>query len=201
MHVSDSPGSEAFPPPAPEASAGAPIVVKKYANRRLYDTASSAYVTLEDLGAMVKRGDDFVVQDARSGEDITRQVLTQIIVEEENRGESLLPIQFLRQLIRFYGGGGPALLPSYLTMSLDAFSRQQETMREAFGQAPAAGYFDEQVRHNLALFERTVKMFTPFAAAQPPAPPSEPEDKELGELKQRVEEMSRQLEKLTAGKR
>ena len=198
MHVSDSPSLQDSTPPPAEA---APIVVKKYANRRLYDTASSAYVTLEDLGAMVKRGDDFVVQDARSGEDITRQVLTQIIVEEENRGESLLPIQFLRQLIRFYGGGGPALLPSYLTMSLDAFSRQQETMREAFGQAPAAGYFDEQVRHNLALFERTVKMFTPFAAAQPPAPPSEPEDKELGELNQRVEEMSRQLKKLTAGKR
>ena len=197
MHVSDSPPAEAAS--APEGPAA--IVVKKYANRRLYDTASSAYVTLEDLGAMVKRGEDFVVQDARSGEDITRQVLTQIIVEEENRGESLLPIQFLRQLIRFYGGGGPALPPSYLTMSLEAFSRQQETMREAFGHAPAAGYFDEQVRQNLALFERTVRMFSPFAAApsSPPAPPPEASEQELGDLKKRVEEMSRQLEKL-AGK-
>jgi polyhydroxyalkanoate synthesis repressor PhaR len=198
MHVSDSPSPEASSDP----EGPAPVVVKKYANRRLYDTASSAYVTLEDLGAMVKRGEDFVVQDARSGEDITRQVLTQIIVEEENRGESLLPIQFLRQLIRFYGGGGPALLPSYLTLSLDAFSRQQETMRDAFGHTPAAGYFDEQVRQNMALFERTVRMFTPFsAAAGPNAPPApEPAEKELGELKQRVEEMSRQLEKLTAPK-
>ena len=198
MHVPESPAPEASS--SPEAPAA--IVVKKYANRRLYDTASSAYVTLEDLGAMVKRGDDFVVQDARSGEDITRQVLTQIIVEEENRGESLLPIQFLRQLIRFYGGGGPALLPSYLTMSLEAFSRQQETMREAFGHPPAAGYFDEQVRQNLALFERTVRMFSPFAVAQPaapPAPPPEASEQELGDLKKRVEEMSRQLEKL-AGK-
>ena len=199
MHVSDSPSPEA-PAPTPEAPS---IVIKKYANRRLYDTASSAYVTLEDLGAMVKRGDDFVVQDARSGEDITRQVLTQIIVEEENRGESLLPIQFLRQLIRFYGGGGPALLPSYLTMSLDAFSRQQETLREAFGPKPAAGYFDEQVRQNMALFERTVRMFTPFGAAQAaaaagPERTSEAADRELGELKQRMEEMSRQLEKLSA---
>jgi polyhydroxyalkanoate synthesis repressor PhaR len=198
MHVSDSPVREASPSSDPEAPATAPVVVKKYANRRLYDTASSAYVTLEDLGAMVKRGEDFVVQDARSGEDITRQVLTQIIVEEENRGESLLPIQFLRQLIRFYGGGGPALLPSYLTMSLEAFSRQQETLREAFGAKPASGYFEEQVRQNMALFERTARMFTPFAPAPPQAP--ETADAELDELKQRVEEMSRRLEKLTDGK-
>ncbi|MDP8916120.1 MAG: polyhydroxyalkanoate synthesis repressor PhaR [Pseudomonadota bacterium] len=186
-------------PLPPEAEPRAPVVVKKYANRRLYDTATSAYVTLEDLSAMVKQGIDFAVQDARTGEDLTRQVLTQIIVEEENRGESLLPIQFLRQLIRFYGGRGPALLPTYLEMSLDAFTRQQETLREAFGPAPAVGYFEEQVRQNMALFERSMRMFTPFSAARPeePAPPAAAEDDEIVELKRRMEEMSRQLEKLS----
>jgi polyhydroxyalkanoate synthesis repressor PhaR len=175
-------------------------VVKKYANRRLYDTATSAYVTLEDLSAMVKEGHDFVVQDARTGEDLTRQVLTQIIVEEENRGESLLPVQFLRQLIRLYGARGPALLPSYLEMSLDAFARQQETLRETFGTAPAVGYFEEQVRQNMALFQRTMRVFTPFApapeetAAAAPGPAAE---EQIDELKRRMEEMGRQLEQLS----
>ena len=176
------------------------MVVKKYANRRLYDTASSAYVTLEDLGAMVKRGTDFLVQDARTGEDITRQVLTQIIVEEENRGESLLPIQFLRQLIRFYGGGGPALLPGYLTASMEAFSKQQEQWRDAFATGSTGGFFEEQARQNMALFERTVRAFSPFATspASPEASPPAPEE-ELAELKRRMEDMGRQIERL-AGK-
>lgn len=183
-----------------ESDAPPPVVVKKYANRRLYDTSTSAYVTLEDLSAMVKEGVDFAVQDARTGEDLTRQVLTQIIVEEESRGESLLPIQFLRQLIRFYGARGPALLPSYLEMSLDAFTRQQETLRESFGTAPAVGYFEDQVRQNMALFERTMRMFSPFRAPEPkaeePPSPAPGGEDEIGELKKRVEEMSRQLEKL-----
>jgi polyhydroxyalkanoate synthesis repressor PhaR len=186
-------------PKVPDTPAEAPVVVKKYANRRLYDTASSAYVTLEDLGALVKRGTDFVVQDARTGEDITRQVLTQIIVEEENRGESLLPIQFLRQLIRFYGGGGPALLPSYLTMSMENFSKQQENWREAFAQGKSGGFFEEQARQNMALFERTVRAFSPFTpggAADTP-PPAE-EEQELSDLKRKVEEMSRQIERLAS---
>lgn len=185
-------------PVPPEGEGPPPIVVKKYANRRLYDTATSAYVTLEDLSAMVKQGLDFVVQDARTGEDLTRQVLTQIIVEEESRGESLLPIQFLRQLIRFYGGRGPALLPSYLTMSLEAFTRQQETMREAFGPAPAVGYFEEQVRQNMALFERSMRMFTPFGAAPAAETEAAPEE-EIDALKAQMAEMSRQLEKLSKG--
>jgi polyhydroxyalkanoate synthesis repressor PhaR len=188
--------------PEPETAA---VVVKKYANRRLYDTSTSAYVTLDDLSAMVKRGIDFVVQDARTGEDITRQVLTQIIVEEENRGDSLLPIQFLRQLIRFYGGGGPALLPSYLSMSLEAFARHQDRLRETFGAPPATHYFEDQVRQNMALFERSMRMFSPFAAGQtgeevrPKAEEAAPAaaGDELDQLKQRVEEMSRQLERLT----
>ena len=185
-------------PAAPDTPPTPSVVVKKYANRRLYDTASSAYVTLEDLGAMVKRGTDFIVQDARTGEDLTRQVLTQIIVEEENRGESLLPIQFLRQLIRFYGGGGPALLPGYLTASMETFSRQQESWREAFAQGSTGGFFEEQARQNMALFERTVRAFSPFAPTAPEAAPAQGEE-ELSELKRKVEEMSRQIERL-AGK-
>ena len=113
--------------PTPEPSR---VVIKKYANRRLYNTKSSAYVTLEHLSEMVKDGTDFVVYDAKSGEDITRKVLTQIIFEEESSGQSLLPIQFLRQLIRFYGDSMQALVPSYLEMSLDSFTQQQERMRK-----------------------------------------------------------------------
>ena len=177
---------------------GKVAVVKKYANRRLYDTSSSAYVTLEDLSALVKRGTDFLVQDARTGEDITRQVLTQIIVEEENRGESLLPIQFLRQLIRFYGGGGPAILPGYLTASMETFARQQESWREAFAKGPTGGFFEEQARQNMALFERTMRTFSPFAAsaAAPVEPAPAATGEEITDLKRKVEDMSRQIERL-----
>jgi polyhydroxyalkanoate synthesis repressor PhaR len=147
---------------------------------------------------MVKQGVDFVVQDARTGEDITRQVLTQIIVEEENRGESLLPIQFLRQLIRFYGGRGPALLPGYLTASMDAFARQQESWREALAQGSPAGFLEEQTRQNMALWERTVRAFSPFPAPGAATTEPAPEADELVDLKRKVEEMSRQLERLTA---
>ena len=169
------------------------IIIKKYANRRLYNTGSSSYVTLENLAEMVKTGADFVVYDAKTNEDITRQVLTQIIFEEENASgaQNLLPIQFLRQLIRFYGDQMQSFVPSYLEMSLDAFTRQQERMREqlggAFGAAafsqptfgqPGFGIFDEQVRQNLALFDRAIKMFTPpFAQAPSAAARSESEPK------------------------
>src|ERR1700760_474984 len=121
------------------------VVIKKYANRRLYNTASSSYVTLEHLSEMVKKGVDFVVYDAKSNEDITRSVLTQIIFEEESRGQNLLPIQFLRQLIRFYGDSMQSQVPTYLEMSLDAFTRQQERLRTQFTSiTPAAlpGYED-----------------------------------------------------------
>ena len=182
-----------------------PVVVKKYANRRLYDTSSSAYVTLEDLGEMVKAGVDFVVYDAKTNEDLTRQILTQIIVEQEN-GENLLPVQFLRQLIRLYGGGqGPSPLPSYLETSLDAFVRQQERLREAFSgglsRTPAAGAFEDQVRQNMQMFERAMTVFSPLAYARnetgaKPAPEPEPAPDDLSELKKRVEEMSRQIDRL-----
>src|SRR6476619_1362390 len=155
------------------ASAGEKVVIKKYANRRLYNTASSSYVTLEHLSEMVKQGVDFVVYDAKTNEDITRTVLTQIIFEEESSGQSLLPIQFLRQLIGFYGNSMQAFLPSYLELSLASFTQQQERMRNQFtalGHTPGAAVFDEQVRQNLALFDRAMKMFSPFAFAKPEEP-------------------------------
>src|SRR6202161_4393699 len=140
------------------------VVIQKYANRRLYNKATSTYITLDDLAGMVREGVDFVVYDAKTGEDITRKVLTQIIFEEESTGQSLLPIQFLRQLIRFYGDQMQAFLPSYLELSLDSFIRQQERLRsQVTTMSPAGiGVYEEQIRQNLALFDRAMKMFSPF---------------------------------------
>ena len=190
------------------------VVIKKYANRRLYNTASSSYVTLEHLSDMVKQGVHFVVYDAKSNEDITRSVLTQIIVEEEGReGQNLLLIQFLRQLIGFYGNSMQAFLPSYLELSLSTFAEQQERMRSQFstlgqgGGIGGIGVYDDQIRQNLAMFDRAMKMFSPFAfartdeqgapaprAAEPAAPPAA--DPALDEMKKRMEEMQAQIEKL-----
>lgn len=147
------------------------VVVKKYANRRLYNTATSSYVTLDDLAELVKRGVDFVVYDAKSNEDITRSVLTQIIFEQEARGENLLPIDFLRRLIGFYGESMQALLPTYLEMSMQNFSEQQERMQRQMADVasgkPVGAVFEEQARQNMALFERAMKMFTqPLAYAR-----------------------------------
>src|ERR1700742_4493475 len=145
------------------------VVIKKYANRRLYNTASSSYVTLEHLSEMVKKGVDFVVYDAKTNEEITRTVLTQIIFEEEGRGQNLLPIQFLRQLIGFYGNSMQAFVPSYLELSLDGFARQQERLRGQLGgmtAAPGMGFLEEQVRQNLAMFDKAMKMFSPFPFAK-----------------------------------
>jgi polyhydroxyalkanoate synthesis repressor PhaR len=187
------------------------VVIKKYANRRLYNTASSSYVTLEHLADMVKKGVDFVVYDAKTNEDITRTVLTQIIFEEESRGENLLPIQFLRQLIGFYGNSMQAFLPSYLEMSLASFAEQQERLRNQFAAlAPGAGRgaYEETIRQNMALFDRAMKMFSPFAftaqepAAAKPAPeppaPKAATDEGLADLKKRLEEMQAQIEKLAS---
>ncbi|MFZ0269875.1 polyhydroxyalkanoate synthesis repressor PhaR [Caulobacter sp.] len=204
-----------------EKAAGPKVVIKKYANRRLYNTASSSYVTLEHLSDMVKEGIDFVVYDAKTNDDITRSVLTQIIFEEENRGggQNLLPIQFLRQLIGFYGNSMQAFLPSYLEMSLESFTKQQERMRTQFsGLTPGAlgtkgmpgiGVYEEQIRQNMALFDRAMKMFSPFAYARPedapaaPAPaepqppaPSAPSEDSLADLKRQLEAMQQQIEKL-----
>src|SRR4051812_19140495 len=142
------------------------VVIQKYANRRLYNKATSTYITLDNLAEMVRDGVDFVVYDAKTNEDITRKVLTQIIFEEENNseGESLLPIQFLRQLIGFYGNSMQAFLPSYLEMSLETFSRQQEQLRKQFagGALPGIRPLEEQVRQNIQIFDQAMKMFTPF---------------------------------------
>jgi len=193
------------------AKTAEPITIKKYANRRLYNTGTSTYVTLEDLAAMVKTGEDFVVYDAKTGEEITRSVLTQIIFEQENKeGQNLLPIAFLRQLIRFYGDSMQAFVPSYLEMSLNGFTQQQERLRGqvagAMGVAPGMVFLEEQVRQNLVLFDRAMKMFTPFAFAKPedtapPAPAAEPakaSETSLDDLKQRMEEMQAQIAKLAA---
>ncbi len=184
------------------------IVIKKYANRRLYNTATSAYVTLEDLAQMVRAGQDFTVHDAKSGEDLTRQILTQIIFEEESRGEALLPVQFLRRLIGFYGGQMQSVLPSYLEMSLDSFAKQQEQLRgqfkQAFGGAPGAGLLDEAVRRNMQMFEQAMRMWPGFAAGMPAAAPP-PSDKPaagpeagdgLAEMRRQMDEMRAQLDRL-----
>jgi polyhydroxyalkanoate synthesis repressor PhaR len=189
------------------------VVIQKYANRRLYNKATSTYITLDDLAGMVREGVDFVVYDAKTGEDITRPVLTQIIFEAENSttGQNLLPIQFLRQLIRLYGDQMQSFVPSYLEMSLDAFSKQQERMREqmagTFGATPGFGLFDEQVKQNLALFDRAIKMFTPSsltgrAAPETPVHASAPEPKadDLADLKSQIETMRAQIDKLAASK-
>src|SRR6201993_2773473 len=144
-----------------------PVTIKKYANRRLYNTGTSTYVTLEDLAAMVKNGEDFVVHDAKSGEDITRSVLTQIIFEQENKeGQNLLPITFLRKLIRFYGDSMQMLVPRYLEVSIESLTREQEKFRQQMAQTFGVGAFpslEEQVRRNMDMFERAFAMFAPFA--------------------------------------
>jgi polyhydroxyalkanoate synthesis repressor PhaR len=184
-----------------------PIVVKKYANRRLYNTATSSYVTLDDLAGLIKDGADFVVYDAKTGEDITRSVLTQIIVEQEQKGQNLLPISFLRQLIAFYGDSMQFLLPGYLEQAMVAFARNQEQMRESlkatFGIFPF-GQFEEMGKQNLALFERALKMLSPYGAgdAKPAAEPPRPaagDDPQLKRLEAQIEALRRQLDAL--GKR
>src|SRR5207344_2948140 len=145
----------------------APVVIKKYANRRLYNTQTSSYVTLDHLSQMVKDGTEFEVRDARTGEDITRSVLTQIIFEEEGKGQNLLPIKFLRQLIRFYGDSLQAFVPGYLDLSMDSFTKNQGAMRDRLAEALGGGnqMVENLTRQNLAMFERTMQMFTPFSAA------------------------------------
>jgi polyhydroxyalkanoate synthesis repressor PhaR len=189
--------------------AGDTVVIKKYANRRLYNTATSAYVTLEDLARMVREGVEYVVYDAKTNDDLTRQILTQIIFEEESRGEALLPVQFLRQLIGFYGGQMQGVLPSYLEMSLDAFSRQQEQMRgqlsKAFGASPGAGLMDEAVKRNMAMFAEAMKMWPGFgaatAAARAPEPTPQPASRDdgLAEMRRQMDEMRAQLDRMSKG--
>jgi polyhydroxyalkanoate synthesis repressor PhaR len=192
------------------SDADGPVVIKKYANRRLYNTQTSSYVTLDHLAQMVKAGTEFEVHDARTGDDITRSVLTQIIFEEEAKGQNLLPIQFLRRLIRFYGDSLQAFVPGYLDMSMESLTKNKDAMKsrvaEAFGGGSQA--FEALTRQNFAMFERAMKMFTPFGAmgtgaSEEPAKstngagaakakPSE----EISELKSEIEAMRKQLAEL-----
>src|SRR5687768_567950 len=187
-----------------------PTVIKKYANRRLYHTGTSSYVTLDDLGRMVRNGEDFVVYDAKTGEDITRSVLTQIIFEQENKegGQNLLPINFLRQLIRFYGDSMQMLVPRYLEVSLDSLTREQEKFRAQISQAFGMGGFgaiEDQVRRNMEMFERTFAMFAPFArksgeaateADKEPKPAGSGGGGDIDELKRQIDEMQRRLDRM-----
>ncbi|WP_411816631.1 polyhydroxyalkanoate synthesis repressor PhaR [Hyphococcus sp. DH-69] len=185
---------------------GDAIVIKKYANRRLYNTATSSYVTLDFLAEMVKNGEDFVVYDAKSGEDITRSVLTQIIFEEESKGQNLLPIQFLRQLIKFYGDSLQSFVPSYLEMSMDSFTKNQDEMRdrmrETFGAAPGFSMFEDSVRKNMELYEQAMKMFSPLGPAYTPqksaasAPAGKESDADIDALKSQVEALQKKLDRL-----
>ena len=189
-----------------------PVQIKKYANRRLYNTASSAYVTLADLAVMVKNGEDFTVADAKTNEDITRTVLTQIIFEQEGiAGQSLLPITFLRQIIRYYGDSVQALLPSYLEFTLNRFTGEQKRLRDAsnrlFGQTPFAGdsfgALQELTQKNLAAFSQALGLFTPFtqggAKAADPAK-IEPSATELDDLKSQMTQMQKRLDNLAREK-
>lgn len=204
-----------------------PITIKKYANRRLYNTATSSYVTLDNLATMVKEGSDFVVYDAKSGEDITRQVLTHIIVEEENKGQNLLPIDFLRHLISFYGDSLQSVVPNYLDYSMKAFAKNQEQMRDymedSMGGLNPFGQFEEIGKQNVAMFEEAMKMFTPFIPGGPGAEGNKkpggtpggttggtkdnakktggPKDDadQLDDLRNQLEKMQRQIDELSGG--
>ncbi len=193
-----------------------PVVIKKYANRRLYNTGTSTYVTLEDLAGMVKRGEEFTVQDAKSGEDITHPVLTQIIFELENKdGQNMLPIPFLRQLIAFYGDQMQMVVPSFLEQSMIAFAKEQERFREQMKSAMGKGPMDmmqmatpmkaleDQTRRNIELFQNAMRMFTPFpnggtAAAASPEPSRKDAEKsdELSDLKQQIAAMQRKIDSM-----
>ncbi|MEM7061072.1 MAG: polyhydroxyalkanoate synthesis repressor PhaR [Pseudomonadota bacterium] len=188
------------------------IVIKKYANRRLYNTAKSSYVTLDDLAKMVRNGDDFAVYDAKSGDDITRSVLTQIIVEEEAKDQNMLPTNFLRELIRLYGDPLQGVVPGYLDAAMKAFNRNQDQMREAFGGASAFGNLETMARANMDFFEKSMRMFTPFggsngASSGQGAPANTKQDApkaEVGEdleaLQKQLKEMQTQLEKISKSK-
>jgi polyhydroxyalkanoate synthesis repressor PhaR len=196
--------------PEAKTKTEAPVTIKKYANRRLYNTGTSTYVTLEDLASMVKSGEDFVVFDAKTGEEITRSVLTQIIFEQENKeGQNLLPIAFLRQLIRFYGDSMQMLVPRYLEVSIESLTREQEKFRNQMAQAFGVGAFpslEDQVRRNMEMFERAFAMFAPFARRESQGGEIEPEANkaptktgEIDDLKRQLDEMQKKVDRLSEG--
>jgi polyhydroxyalkanoate synthesis repressor PhaR len=201
----------AQPTPISQAKEKEPVIIKKYANRRLYNTGTSTYVTLEDLASMVKIGEDFIVYDAKTGEDITRSVLTQIIFEQENKeGQNLLPIAFLRQLIRFYGDSMQMLVPRYLEVSIDSLTREQEKFRQQMAQAFGVGGFgalEDQVRRNMEMFEKAFGMFAPFARRESQAREAQAREGaaesgkgptgEISDLKRQLDEMQKRLSEIT----
>jgi polyhydroxyalkanoate synthesis repressor PhaR len=193
------------------AKTSEPTIIKKYANRRLYNTGTSTYVTLEDLAVMVKGEEDFVVYDAKSGDDITRTVLTQIIFEQESKGQNLLPVPFLRQLIRFYGDSMQGLVPSFLEYSMTSLTNEQEKLRSQMSESFGATAFDaieDQVKRNTEMFERAMKMFMPFpageadgtsgsAAPTSSAKPDAAEVTDLDDMKRQLEQMQKTINKLS----
>jgi polyhydroxyalkanoate synthesis repressor PhaR len=199
------------------STASKPAVVKKYANRRLYNTATSSYVTLDELSQMVRKGEEFVVFDAKTGEDITRSVLTQIILEEDSKGRNLLPIGFLRHVIGYYDDSLQSFLPRYLELSMENFARHQDQMRsyveQTFGRFFPLNQLEDMTRQNMALFQRAASMFRPFPSGEGeqqggtdettwqvrPAPGSGGDkpaslDEEIRELRSRMESLQRQLD-------
>jgi polyhydroxyalkanoate synthesis repressor PhaR len=190
------------------AKSDQPTTIKKYANRRLYNTGTSTYVTLEDLASMVKVGEDFLVYDAKTGDDITRSVLAQIIFEQENKaGQNLLPTTFLRQLIRFYGDSMQMVVPKYLEQSIDTLTREQEKFRrqmtDTFSGTPFAP-LEEHVRRNMELFQQTFSMFKPFAPPRPGAPAEErvPEaapvsNDNIDDLRRQMKDMQDRLDRMS----
>ena len=208
---------------AKRTAEGEPIIIKKYANRRLYNTGTSTYVTLEDLSEMVKKGEEFTVLDAKTGEDITHTVLTQIIFELENKtGQSMLPIPFLRQLIAFYGDQMQMIVPSFLEQSMNAFTKEQERLRaqmkDALGNTPMGTMMDnptmkaleEQTRRNMEVFQNAMRMFSPFSAMQgaphgeqaggkeaKPEARGKEDDSNLAELKEQIAAMQRKLDAMS----
>lgn len=178
------------------------VIIKKYANRRLYDTESSSYITLERLAEMVRQKREFKVVDARSGEDITHNVLTQIIMDEESRGETLLPVSFLRQLIGLYGGGQvQSMLPQYLEASLEAFQRNQSQMRDALAGAFTANPFAELARRNMELFQAAATGRAPPSGAAAPSGGAgtgqSGREEELERLRAELAALQAKVEKLT----
>jgi len=181
-----------------------PVIVKKYANRRLYNTESSSYITLENLAEMIRKDRDFVVYDAKSGEDITRSVLTQIIVEEEGKGNAMLPTNFLRQLIGFYGENVPGVVPRYIEQAMSSFARQQETMRAAVQKTLSPFIppgMEDVSRKNMQMMERAMTMFTPFyrdGETKAGEAPTDDAQEEILSLRAEVERLQQQLAMLRA---
>ena len=178
-----------------------PTVIKKYANRRLYHTGTSTYVTLEDLSVMVKKGEEFIVNDAKTGEDLTRSVLTQIIFELESKEgqQTLLPVAFLRQLISFYGDQMQGLVPSYLEHSMQHFATEQLQFRDQMQKAMSGdvlGAMQDQARTNMNLFQEAFKMFNPFAVVQPEKSNAAEASNDVDALKRDLDAMRERLEKL-----